>query len=171
MGGTALAEDIDTASGVFTWENGRPVHPDVIRQRFNRLFQLCGLQHIRLYDMRRSHATAALKAGVHVKIVSARLRHYSEAFEALLTALRDSARLEAVGLGAQYAESAAWLYEDAGSLTQARYWTSRAMEWAYEAGDKSMLAWTVFRRSQQAAASRDAAQVIGLAQAAQRDED
>jgi tetratricopeptide (TPR) repeat protein len=44
------------------------------------------------------------------------------------------------------------------------------MEWAYEAGDKSMLAWTVFRRSQQAAAARDAAQVIGLAQAARRDE-
>jgi tetratricopeptide (TPR) repeat protein len=91
--------------------------------------------------------------------------------EALLAALRDSARLEAVGLGAQYAESAAWLYEDSGNLAQARYWTSRAMEWAYEAGDKSMLAWTVFRRAQQAGAARDAAQVIGLAQAARRDEE
>ncbi len=90
--------------------------------------------------------------------------------EALLAAVRDGDRIEAVGLGAQYAESAAWLYEDAGNLAQARYWTSRAMEWAYEAGDKSMLAWTVFRRSQQAAAARDAAQVIGLAQAARRDE-
>jgi len=34
-----------------------------------------------------------------------------------------------------------------------------------------MLAWTVFRRSQQAATARDAAQVIGLAQAARRDEE
>jgi tetratricopeptide (TPR) repeat protein len=34
-----------------------------------------------------------------------------------------------------------------------------------------MLAWTVFRRSQQAAAAGDAAQVIGLAQAARRDEE
>lgn len=91
--------------------------------------------------------------------------------EALLSALRNQARLEAVGLGARYAESAAWLYEDAGNLTQARYWTSRAMEWAYEAGDKRMLAWTVFRRAQQAAADRDAAQVIGLAQAARRDKE
>ena len=90
--------------------------------------------------------------------------------EALMSALRDAPRLEAVRLGAQYAESAAWLYEDSGDLAQARYWTSRAMEWAYEADDRSMLAWTVFRRSQQAAAARDAAQVVGLAQAARRDE-
>ena len=28
---------------VFTWEDGRDVHPDVIRQRFNRLSERCGL--------------------------------------------------------------------------------------------------------------------------------
>ncbi len=67
---------------VFTWENGRPVHPDVIRQRFNRFSQRCGLPHIRLHDMRHSYATAALKAGVHLKIVSARLGHASETFTA-----------------------------------------------------------------------------------------
>jgi integrase len=67
---------------VFTWEDGRAVHPDVIRQRFNRLSQRCGLPHIRLHDMRHSYATAALKAGVHLKIVSARLGHHSEAFTA-----------------------------------------------------------------------------------------
>jgi integrase len=32
--------------------------------------------------MRHSYATAALKAGVHLKIVSARLGHHSEAFTA-----------------------------------------------------------------------------------------
>jgi tetratricopeptide (TPR) repeat protein len=93
-----------------------------------------------------------------------------EIVEALLPQLRDTSRTEAVTLGAQYAESAAWLYEDSGNLTQARHWTSRAMEWAYEAGDTRMLAWTAFRRSQQAAAVPDAAQAIGLAQAARRDE-
>lgn len=91
--------------------------------------------------------------------------------EALGSALRDEQRLEVVRLGAQYAESAAWLHEDSGNQAQARYWTSRAMEWAYEADDKRMLAWTAFRRSQQAAATGDAAQVIGLARAACRDED
>src|SRR5262249_57111596 len=67
---------------VFVWEDGRSVHPDVIRQRFNRMSQRCGLPHIRLHDMRHSYATAALKAGVHLKIVSARLGHASEAFTA-----------------------------------------------------------------------------------------
>jgi hypothetical protein len=91
--------------------------------------------------------------------------------EALRSVLRDEQRLEVVRLGAQYAESAAWLYEDAGNIAQARYWTSRAMEWAYEVDDQPMLAWTVFRRSQQAAAAPDAAQAIGLAQAARRNEE
>jgi tetratricopeptide (TPR) repeat protein len=91
--------------------------------------------------------------------------------EALRSVLRDEQRLEVVRLGAQYAESAAWLYEETGSMAQARYWTSRAMEWAYEAGDERMLAWTIFRRSQQAAATPDAAQAIGFAQAARRNEE
>jgi tetratricopeptide (TPR) repeat protein len=56
-------------------------------------------------------------------------------------------------------------------MAQARYWTSRAMEWAYEGDDDRMLAWTIFRRSQQAAAIPDAAQVIGLTQAARRNEE
>jgi tetratricopeptide (TPR) repeat protein len=91
--------------------------------------------------------------------------------EALGSVLRDELRLEVVRLGAQYAESAAWLYEDVGHIAQARHWTSRAMEWAYEGDDERMLAWTIFRRSQQAAAIPDAAQAIGLAQAARRNEE
>ena len=91
--------------------------------------------------------------------------------DALRRALRDDHRLAVVRLGAQYAESAAWLYEDSGDMTQARYWTGQALEWAYEADDKRMLAWTTFRRSQQAVATGDAAEVIGLARAARRDEE
>jgi tetratricopeptide (TPR) repeat protein len=91
--------------------------------------------------------------------------------EGLRSELRDAQRLEVVRLSAQYAESAAWLYEDSGDMDQARYWTSQAMEWAYEADDKRMMSWTIFRRSQQAAATGDAAQVIGLAGAARRDEE
>jgi integrase len=74
--------DYRDTNRVFVWEDGRPVHPDVIRQRFNRLSARCGLPHIRLHDMRHSYATAALKAGVHLKIVSARLGHASETFTA-----------------------------------------------------------------------------------------
>lgn len=65
---------------VFTWEDGRPVHPDVIRQRFIRLVARLKLPAIRLHDLRHSYATAALAAGVNPKIVSERLGHASVAF-------------------------------------------------------------------------------------------
>jgi transcriptional regulator with XRE-family HTH domain len=91
--------------------------------------------------------------------------------ESLCSILRDEQRIEMVRLGAKYAESAAWLYEDTDNMTQARFWTSQAMEWAYEGNDERMLAWTIFRRAQQAAAIPDAAQTIGLTQAARRNEE
>lgn len=73
--------DYHATDRVFVWEDGRPVHPDVIRQRFNRLSARCGQPHIRLHDMRHSYATG-FKAGVHLKVVSARLGHASETFTA-----------------------------------------------------------------------------------------
>lgn len=91
--------------------------------------------------------------------------------EALLHSTRNRTRIDIVQLAAQYAESAAWLHEDVGDLIRARYWTGRAMEWAHEAGDPLMLAWVLFRRSQQATAAHDAGQAIGLARAARRDVD
>lgn len=91
--------------------------------------------------------------------------------EALCSGLRGGPRVEVVRLGAQYAESAAWLYEDAGDVARARYWTSRAMELAHEGNDERMIAWTMFRRSQQAAAALDVAEAIGFAQAARRNEE
>ena len=54
-------------------------------------------------------------------------------------------------------------------MAGARYWTRRAMEWAVEGNDRLMVSWALFRRSQQAAADRDAAQVAGLAVAARRE--
>lgn len=93
------------------------------------------------------------------------------AIEELSSNLRGQQRLAVVRLGAQYAESAAWLYEDAGHIANARYWTGRAMELAHEGDDQRMVAWTIFRRSQQAAAVLDAPQAIGFAQAARRSEE
>jgi integrase len=72
--------DYQLSDLVFTWENGRPVHPDVLRQRFNRLAGRLGLPAIRLHDLRHSYASAALAAGVPAKIVSERLGHASVAF-------------------------------------------------------------------------------------------
>jgi integrase len=65
---------------VFTWQDGRPVHPDTIRERFARLAAAAGLPPIRFHDLRHSYATAALRAGVNPKIVSHRIGHSSSAF-------------------------------------------------------------------------------------------
>jgi integrase len=55
---------------VFTFEDGRPPHPDTIRQRFDRLAAAAGLSRITFHDLRHSYATGALKAGVSAKVVS-----------------------------------------------------------------------------------------------------
>jgi integrase len=46
-----------------------------VSKRFERLLGAAGLPSIRLHDLRHTHATLALQAGVHVKVVSERLGH------------------------------------------------------------------------------------------------
>ncbi|MCW2718627.1 MAG: integrase family protein [Pseudonocardia sp.] len=60
--------------------DGRPIHPDTITEWFARLNWEAGLRPIRLHDVRHSYATAALRAGVPVKVVSDRLGHSSVSF-------------------------------------------------------------------------------------------
>ncbi|MGH3773381.1 MAG: hypothetical protein ACRDRW_18640 [Pseudonocardiaceae bacterium] len=86
--------------------------------------------------------------------------------ESLLRDARNDVRTSLLSLGAEYAESAAWLHEDADDQ-KAAFWTSRALEWAHAADDHQIEAWALFRRSQQVARDGDAARAIGLAQAAQ----
>ncbi|WP_219516169.1 helix-turn-helix domain-containing protein [Nonomuraea ceibae] len=89
---------------------------------------------------------------------------------ALLRHVRPPLRDTALRLAARYAESAAWLYEDAGDLIASRRWTGHAMEYALEVGDRPMVAWTLFRRSQHAQFEGNGAQVVGLAEAACREQ-
>ncbi len=65
---------------VFTRPDGDPIHPDAISQAFERLARDSGQRRIRLHDLRHTHATILLKAGVPVKVVSERLGHASPAF-------------------------------------------------------------------------------------------
>ncbi len=88
-----------------------------------------------------------------------------ELVEAILWQAPRTLRPSLLSLGAKYAESAAWLHEDAGEAS-ATFWTGRALEWAQAADDERLVAWALFRRSQQVAAERDASQAVGLAQAA-----
>jgi integrase len=60
---------------VFTWPNGRPLHPERFSKWFEQLARAAGLPRIRLHDVRHSYATAALAAGIPAKVVSERLGH------------------------------------------------------------------------------------------------
>jgi tetratricopeptide (TPR) repeat protein len=83
---------------------------------------------------------------------------------------RGRQRRSTVALSAQYAESASWLYEDAGDLAKARSWIDTALGWAHEADDLPLQTWALYRRSQQAAQSGDAGGAIALAEAGRRQE-
>ena len=65
---------------VFCREDGTPVHPHTFSQSFERLIAKTDLPKIRLHDLRHTHATIALAAGVQVKVISERLGHESPAF-------------------------------------------------------------------------------------------
>lgn len=60
---------------VFAQADGSPLLPESFSQLFDRLVQRSGLRRLRLHDLRHTHATLALTAGVHPKIVSERLGH------------------------------------------------------------------------------------------------
>ncbi len=61
-------------------ENGEPIHPHQFSQSFERIIAKAGLRKIRLHDLRHTHASLALKAGIPVKVISERLGHESPAF-------------------------------------------------------------------------------------------
>jgi integrase len=65
---------------VFCHPDGRPIHPDVFSQVFDRAVARSGLPVITLHDLRHTHATLLLKAGIPVKVVSERLGHANPAF-------------------------------------------------------------------------------------------
>ena len=59
---------------VFSSE-GRPLNPTKVSKAFRKLVDQTDLARIRLHDLRHTHATLALQAGIHPKIVSERLGH------------------------------------------------------------------------------------------------
>jgi integrase len=65
---------------VFCAPEGNPWKPDTISQAFDRAVKRHQLTRIRFHDLRHTHATHLLAAGVNPKIVSDRLGHASVAF-------------------------------------------------------------------------------------------
>lgn len=65
---------------VFVKADGAPMHPDIFSQLFDRTVAKIDVPDISLHDLRHTHATLLLKAGVNVKVVSERLGHANVAF-------------------------------------------------------------------------------------------
>ena len=58
---------------IFADLEGQPINPNTVTPAFTKIASRAGLK-LRLHDLRHTHATLMLKAGVHPKIVSERLK-------------------------------------------------------------------------------------------------
>ena len=112
-----FGRDYTPGDYVFTFEDGRPPHPDSIRQRFERLAAAARLPRITFHDLRHSYATAALKAGISPKVVSERLGHADVGFflQTYAHAFQNDDR-EAADQAAAFLLGDAWLSEDDGKI-------------------------------------------------------
>ena len=84
---------------VFIRPDGKPINPNAITLAFRRITRKAGLEHIRVHDLRHTHATLMLKAGAHPKIVSERLGHASvsitlDTYSHVLPSLQEEAALK-----------------------------------------------------------------------------
>lgn len=80
--------------------------------------------------------------------------------------VKPGVRRALLGIGADGAEFAGWLYRDLHDLASAARWYDRAMEWAQEAQDGSMQAYVLIKKSQMAYDSRELGRTRTLAEAA-----
>ena len=60
---------------MFARENGAALDPESVSRHFRRAVKKSMLPQIRRHDLRHTHATLALQAGIHPKVVSERLGH------------------------------------------------------------------------------------------------
>jgi len=60
---------------VFTAEDGKALDPESVSRYWRQAIKKSMLPSIRLHDLRHTHATLALQAGIHPKVVSERLGH------------------------------------------------------------------------------------------------
>ncbi len=83
--------------------HGEPVHPQSVSRSFERTVKAAHLPVIRLHDLRHTHATLALRAGIHPKVVSERLGHATiaitlDTYSHAIPAMREEAAALIAGL-------------------------------------------------------------------------
>ena len=91
------------------------------------------------------------------------------AVEDLVRQVHGPVRLALVHVAQQQAQFTGWLCRDTGDLAGAQACCARALEWAAELGDRSMMATVLVERSCMAAEAGDVGSMIGSARGAQRD--
>jgi integrase len=74
------AVGIEPVGWMFTDGRGEVTHPHAISQAFERIARRAGVRVIRLHDLRHTHGTLLIAAGVPVKVVSERLGHATPVF-------------------------------------------------------------------------------------------
>jgi len=70
-----LGVSLNADDFVFIRPDGSPINPNAVTLAFRRIIKKAMLTSIRIHDLRHTHATLMLKAGVHPKVVSERLGH------------------------------------------------------------------------------------------------
>lgn len=61
---------------IFTWENGKYIHPNYYTLKFSRLIKKMGIEKkIRFHDLRHTNATLLLQQGIDFKVIQTRLGH------------------------------------------------------------------------------------------------
>jgi integrase len=88
---------------VFAQANGAALDPESVSRYFRQAVKQSMLPPIRLHDLRHTHATLALQAGVHPKVVSERLGHATvsitlDTYSHAIPALQEEAAERIAGL-------------------------------------------------------------------------
>jgi integrase len=88
---------------VFADEHGEALHPWLVSRCFRRGVKEIMLPDIRLHDLRHTHATLALQAGIHPKVVSERLGHATvsitlDTYSHAIPAMQEEAAAKIAGL-------------------------------------------------------------------------
>ncbi len=84
---------------VFCHADGSPFYPNTVSKRFSELVKKARIPHVRLHDMRHTHATLMLKEGVNPRTVAERLGHSSvvitlDTYSHVLPGLQEEAALK-----------------------------------------------------------------------------
>ena len=74
--GPAYATQAD-GGYVFAQPDGKPLHPNTVRQQYKRLIAAAGVPDKRVHDMRHAHGTLSIENGEPITQVSERLGHSS----------------------------------------------------------------------------------------------